>query len=35
MVNIYENALGEIDSLKNGKKCEVSRGRKSTTRGWD
>ena len=32
-VRVDENALGEIVSLKNGKKCEVGTGRKSTTRG--
>ena len=25
-VRVDENALGEIESLKNGKKCEVGRG---------
>ena len=32
-VRVDENALGEIGSLKNGKKCEVGTGIKSTTMG--
>ena len=34
-VRVDENALLEIDSFKNGKKCELGTGRKSTTGGWD
>ena len=34
-VRVDENALDEIDSLKNGKKGHLGTGRKSTTGGWD
>ena len=33
-VRVDENALGEIGSLKNGKKCQLGTSAKSTTRGW-
>ena len=34
-VRVDENALRENGSLKNGKKCKLGTGRKSTTGGWD